>query len=332
MRQFAEAGDLSGLIRDALGAGSRVAAVERLRGGTRKGVYRVRLDGTPLASVIVYSWSDEENFWPGTQAAPPADVLAASSGLDPFLAAHQCLDALGVRVPRLLLADRTRRRHPADVAVAEDITGGSLEELLAADPAAATGVLADLADMLDAMHRHHSPHYGKVHVLDEGDPPPDVPSEQRILDGALRDVEEAGKRDPRIAAAAPALEDRLHELAQRVRPRSEFGLIHGELGPDHVLIDDEDRPVLIDIEGLKHFDVEWEHVYLRLRFADRYTALARPGLDPRRLDLYALAMHLSNVAGPLRLLDGDFPDRDGMRAIVEHNLKSALALLPPEAR
>ncbi|MEU3656636.1 hypothetical protein AB0E67_28265 [Streptomyces sp. NPDC032161] len=111
--------------------------------------------------------------------------------------------------------------------------------------------------------------------------------------------------------------------------RAEYGLIHGELGPDHVLVDADGQPVLIDIGGLMYFDVEWEHVFLRLRFGEWYTALARPGLDPQRLDLSMLAMRLSLVAGPLRLLDGDFPDRALMRGIVEHNLEEALALLPP---
>ncbi|MFE0537816.1 hypothetical protein ACFW20_27690 [Streptomyces nigra] len=87
-------------------------------------------------------------------------------------------------------------------------------------------------------------------------------------------------------------------------------------------------PVLIDIEGLMYFDVEWEHVFLRLRFGERYPALARPGLDPNRLDLYALATHLSLVAGPLRLLDGDFPHREVMRGVADHNAGAALALLP----
>ncbi|MEV6399418.1 hypothetical protein AB0M39_32300 [Streptomyces sp. NPDC051907] len=111
-------------------------------------------------------------------------------------------------------------------------------------------------------------------------------------------------------------------------PRAEYGLIHGELGPDHVLVDADGRAVLIDIEQTMHFDVEWEHVFLRLRFGDRYAALAQSGLDPQRLDLYLLAMRLSLVAGPLRLLDGDFPDRDFAQGIAEHNLQQALALLP----
>ncbi|MYU54444.1 MULTISPECIES: phosphotransferase family protein [Streptomyces] len=328
MRQFTDIQDLSGLVRDALGAGCRVVAVDRLRGGSKKGVYRVRLEGTHTSSVIVYSWAAAENFWPGAREADPADPFAPASGLVPFLAAQRCLDDVGARVPRVLLADDSRRRYPADVAVVEDVSGGTLEALLATDPARAAGALGDLARMLEVMHRHRARHYGKVDLLDRGGSASEVPCERRVLDRALRDLDEAAGREDRIARADAAFRDRLRELADRVSPRTEYGLIHGELGPDHVLVDADGHPVLIDIEDLMYFDVEWEHVFLQLRFGERYTALARPGLDPRRLDLYMLAMRLSLVAGPLRLLDGDFPDRASMRGIAEHNMNEALALLP----
>ena len=51
------------------------------------------------------------------------------------------------------------------------------------------------------------------------------------------------------------------------------------------------------------------------------------GLDPDRLALFMLAQRLFLVAGPMRLLGGDFPDRAFMRGIIEHNLSEALALL-----
>jgi hypothetical protein len=53
--------------------------------------------------------------------------------------------------------------------------------------------------------------------------------------------------------------------------------LHGELGPDHVLIDDRGQPALIDIEGLMFFDIEWEHAYLQLRFGDHYQRLSTRG-------------------------------------------------------
>lgn len=73
--------------------------------------------------------------------------------------------------------------------------------------------------------------------------------------------------------------------------------------------------------------MEWEHVFLRIRFGPRYDALRVPGLDEARLRLYRLAMHLSLVAGPLRLLDGDFPRPGPMRAIAESNLLCVLDLV-----
>jgi hypothetical protein len=55
--------------------------------------------------------------------------------------------------------------------------------------------------------------------------------------------------------------------------------------------------------------------------------LRESDLDEDRLRLYRLATHLSLVAGPLRLLDGDFPHPEPMRAIAEHNLRQTLSLL-----
>ena len=100
-----------------------------------------------------------------------------------------------------------------------------------------------------------------------------------------------------------------------MRPRASYGLIHGELGPDHVSLDDRGQPVVVDIEGAMYFDVEWEHAFLRLRFGRDYEWLRVSGLDQHRLSLYALALDLSLIEGPLRLLDGDYPDREEMLAI-----------------
>ncbi|WP_328432060.1 phosphotransferase [Streptomyces sp. NBC_00453] len=229
--------------------------------------------------------------------------------------------------PRLLYSDATHTRLPADAAVVEDVTGGSLEQALERHPNAARASLDLLSAQLGELHAQVGPTFGKVALVDNGGTPAAGSCEQHVTEGALRALDEIVVRDPRAAAAREQLTDTVRALSAAVRPRTRHVLIHGELGPDHVLLTPDGRPALIDIEGLLYFDVEWEHVFLRIRFHEHYETLRTPDLDEDRLRLYHLAMRLSLVAGPLRLLDGDFPDRAAFRAIAEHNLVQALRLV-----
>jgi hypothetical protein len=209
----------------------------------------------------------------------------------------------------------------------EDLPGDSLEDALTRDAESAPAAMERLADLLGTLHAHTGPGFGKVALVDNGGSSYGTSCEQRVTEGALRDIGEIAVREPRAAAVREELDGTVRALAAAVRPRSRHTLSHGELGPDHVLLTPDGQPALIDIEGLLYFDVEWEHVFLRIRFGPRYDALRVPGLDEDRLRLYRLAMHLSLVAGPLRLLDGDFPRSGPMRAIAESNLLCALELV-----
>ncbi len=324
MRTFVEAADLSAVVPAAFGTGAELCDVTRLRGGTTKGVYRLTLADARTA--ILYVWDPAENFWPAPSPESGTELFDAGSGLASFTRAQQRLTALGVRVPSAIVLDGSRRLLPADIALVEDVRGGTLEALIERDAAAARAPLARLGEALRAMHAHTAPHPGS-----DGDRPSPGDDgrgcDQIILTRSLQHLRDAAARDARIAAAEDRLRYALRELAARIVPRASHGLIHGELGPDHVLIDDAGEPVLIDIEGTMFFDVEWEHVFLELRFRERYELLRVPGLDPDRLEFYRLAMHLSLVEGPLRLLDGDFPHRDGMLQIAEWNVGFALECL-----
>ncbi|MEV0635235.1 phosphotransferase [Streptomyces sp. NPDC050619] len=316
--------DLAPLARAATGPHRTLAAVTRIRGGSKKGVYRMAFDDDTTA--VAYVWSADEDYW---DAGPsdPRDPFSHGTGLDLLTAAHDRLTVVGVRTPRLLYADATHTHLPADAAVMEDVTGGSLEEALERDPVAGRASLERLAAQLAVLHAHEGPAFGKVALVDNGGVSSASSCEQRVTDGALRSIAEAAPRDARISAAKEDLEATIRELAAAVGPRTRYSLIHGELGPDHVLLDADGNPVLIDVEGLLYFDVEFEHVFLRLRFGAHYDVLRAPDLDEDRLRLYRLAMHLGLVSGPLRLLDGDFPDPEPMRAIAEHNLRKALELV-----
>lgn len=313
-----------GILRAAGLGGGPVTDVTRLRGGSKKGVYRLsRGDGF---SAVLYVWSTAEDYWPAEPGGDETGPFAHASGIGLFEASARHLQRAGVRVPRTYLLDRSRALYPADIVLAEDVRGGTLEELLEADPRAAEPVMERLGDMLAAMWRQRSDRIGKVaEVASAASVAVGLSCERIVLDRALRQLAGAGDRVPSVAAARPRLEDRLRALAAAVTPRAGYSLIHGELGPDHVFIDDQGQPVVIDIEGAMYFDVEWEHVFLRLRFGDRYGRLALSGLDQRRMDLYGLALDLSLIEGPLRLLDGGFPDRDFMLSIAGWAVERVLA-------
>ncbi|MER7479111.1 phosphotransferase [Streptomyces sp. NPDC126510] len=318
---------LAGAARAALGGGRRLKTVERLTGGSKKGVYRLTMDDATTA--VAYIWEASENYWPtGEGDDDLTNPFSPGSGLDLFEAAHVRLESVGLRVPELHLTDREGTHYPADLAILEDFPGENLLDLLRSDPHTAEPTLARLADAVAAMGRRHGPRFGKVGLIDAGGASRATSCERAALDFGLYCLAEAASRDKRIAGARDRLEERLRELAAAVRPRAEYAVVHGELGLDHVLVDRDGNPVLIDIEDLMYFDVEWEHVFLRLRHPDGHARrLAVPGLDEERLALYTLVQRLSLTAGPLRLLEGDFPDRAFMRAIAEHHGNEALALV-----
>lgn len=314
------------VARATFGGRRGIVRAERLRGGTRKGVYRLTLDDA--TTCVAYVWRAEEDFWrPVTTGTVPADrVGAGGSGIDLFETAHAELARCGVRVPEIIHLCRGERSTGGDAAIVADVTGGMLEALSVRDPAWAGRVLDRLAVALAALHRHRRAWPGRPGIA--APPAADPAMSTAALDRALTDLAESASRVPRIAAVQRHLADALRSRFAVLTPRHEFGLIHGELGPDHVLVDDADRPVLIDIEDVRFADVEREHAFLEIRFGVDYRRLAGDVvLDHDRLRFYRLALYLSLVAGPLRLLDGDFPDRAGMRAIVAQNIGRAVAEL-----
>lgn len=298
-------------VRD-LVTGRRVVGLDRLTGGTKKGVYRLGLDdGT---TVVLYVWADAENYWPPAPTVPD-DPFTDASGPDLFAVNHAALTAAGVRVPRLLHLGE-------DIALVEDVGGVKLEALIERDPAAAVRPLALLGEALRRMHTTISPAYGRLAALSRQRRTEDV-----VVDRALAHLDAVAARDARLASARGRIAAHVLELRSAVPDRSAYGMVHGELGPDHVLVTADGEPALIDIEGLTYFDVEWEHAWLQMRFGEAYRQWDPVELDPGRLELYRYAQVLSLIEGPLRIAGTDFPDRQWMLDLAEWNITKALAVL-----
>jgi hypothetical protein len=329
-RAFLQRSDLTGLLREYRPA-ARLAGLERLAGSSKKGVYRLTFDDS--ATAIVYCWSAEENYWPAGPSIDD-DPFAGASGPDQLAAADAALTAAGVRTPTIYAWDTSRALIEADLALVEDVRGGSLERLIDADPSSAVRPIRQLGEVLRSMSRHHGPRYGKVALAGHDAVAPQQPPEDVVLGRALLHLDAAADRVSRLACARTAIAQMLAARRAAIGPRTEFGLVHGELGPDHVLLDDDGLPVLIDIEGLTFFDVEWEHAFLRLRFnPERYSLLGLPEPDEARVSFYVLAQRISLIEGPLRIADTDYPDREWMLDLAEYQTGRVLEeLSAPEPR
>ncbi|WP_327588644.1 phosphotransferase [Nonomuraea sp. NBC_00507] len=321
-RAFLQPDDVRDLVAEQLGAGRRLTALDRLTGGSKKGVYRLGLDDQ--TTVILYVWAAGENYWPPSPAVPD-DPFTDASGAELFAVNHAALAAAGVRTPRLLMLDRGSRYLDADVALVEDVGAVKLEALMEDDPAAAAMPLSRLGDALRRMHTTLGPTYGKLAAINRGEASQARRTEDIIVDRALGHLDAVATRDARVEEAHDQIAGHVRHLRGAVTARETYGLVHGELGPDHVLITPAGEPVMIDFEGLTYFDVEWEHAWLQMRFGEAYPVLRPVDLDPHRLELYRYAHVLSLIEGPLRIADTDFPDRQWMLNLAEWNITKALA-------
>ncbi|MEV4618908.1 phosphotransferase [Asanoa sp. NPDC049573] len=312
VRTFLRADDLRDVVADQ--TARRLSTLTRLAGGTKKGVYRLTLDdGT---SLIAYVWAEAENYWPPA-ATVPDDPFTDANGPDLFAANHAALSAAGVRVPGLIFFDRSRRHLDADLALVEDAGSTKLEDRLDAEDAP----LAELGAAIRRMHTTFGPHYGKLAAIGSQA----RRTEDIIRDRALTDLDAAAERDSRLAAARDRIVTHVDALWAAVRPRQTYALVHGELGPDHVLVTEANEPVLIDFEGLAYFDIEWDHAWIQMRFGDHYRRLDPVDCDPERLEFYRYAQVLSLIEGPLRIASTDFPDRQWMLDLAEWNIAKAFA-------
>lgn len=222
--------------------------------------------------------------------------------------------------------DTSKLECPADVAIVEDIQGGTLEEHWHRHPEDAVRITSELGGVLSVMHARRNRQYGKLASVDK-QTAQHVRCEHLALGRALGHLDHAARHIGRLRDRRKELEQVLHSMASAIRMRSDYRLIHSELGPDHVLVDAHGHPVVIDIDGLMFFDVEWEHAFLEIRFGERYQHLRQDDLDDARCLFYKLCLHLSLCSGPLHVLEGDFPDRELMMGIVEGNASNALAFV-----
>lgn len=315
-----DAAVLQEYVKKVFGNSYSVTKFSKLEGGAQKVVYK--LDCTGGFSCILYVWDLTMNYF--REEIITDQMHAQSYGSEYFEKNNRYLIEHSIRTPLLYDMNRNRDQYDFDYALVEYIAGDAAEAYFEhSDPGVKEHIFQQIGEMVRTMHRGESVTYGKP---DQGQ----SVSVQKAchlnqLYNGIAQLSYAAEYHEVISKNQGKLLDKLYELESRITPRRRYGFIHGELGPNHIMVTGERlEPCLIDIEGAEFYDIEHEHSFLEMRFGGFYRYLKNEQLDENRMRFYKFHHHLSLVSGGLKLLQRGYPDQQLARAILDCHTEYAL--------
>ncbi|MNB96342.1 Phosphotransferase enzyme family protein [compost metagenome] len=310
---------LQNYVSEVLGSSYTVSGVSRMHGGAQKVVYKI--DCTNGFSSVLYVWDLSMNFF--QQEIEQNTLGAGSYGSGLFASGNRFLKEHSIRTPALYNLNNDRTDYTFDYALVEYIDGQKAEAYFShPDPEVKEQVLRQVGALVTAMHGIKRDTFGAPEQPDRGH---NTGQCHLVLqDNAKLQLAYAVQYIDLINTNKEKLLDKLVELAARISPRTEYGLIHDELGPDHLLVNERLEPYLIDIEGVRFFDIEHEHSFLEFRFGEYYRYLQNDSLDPDRMRFYRFHHHIALISAGLKLLHRGYPDQHFSRNLSRYHTELAM--------
>ncbi len=312
--------DLQDYISRVFGSSYFVARVSRMHGGAQKVVYKIECSNG--FSCVLYVWDLSMNYFKEEKANE--DINEQSYGSHLFELNNRYLTQHGIQTPALYDLNKAKDRYSFDYALVEYIDGRMAETYFHhPDSRVQDKVFQRVGEMLTAMHTNERHVFGKANANESS------MSECHLLqmENAKVQLAYASQHIEKIRSNQSKLLDKLYELESKIQPRQQYGFIHGELGPDHVMVNDKLEPFLIDIEGAMYYDIEHEHSFLQMRFGDFYRYLKNDALDHDRLLFYQFHHHVSLTSGGLKLLHRGFPDQQFAQGLADYQSERALRFI-----
>ena len=109
--------------------------------------------------------------------------------------------------------------------------------------------------------------------------------------------------------------EKASKLVKKLSKSSEYTFIHGELGPNHVIVDKNNNAFLIDIEGAKFCDVEEENSFLRIRFNNTLEEVTDEVNEGKML-FYHITHCFGNLRGAIELKAKGYYDMDDLNGMI----------------
>ncbi len=312
--------DLEDYVKKVFGNSYSIENVTKMQGGAQKVVYKI--DCKNDFSCIMYVWDISKNYF--KEEIQKEAIHSRSYGGDLFQTNNKFFKEKGIPTPTLYNMNTERYRYPFDYALVEYIDGQKSDFYFnKADVRITSEIFRKIGNIVLEMHSYVRGTYGKVNQIGNRK----GKCHEMQIKNAKSDLIYISQHLDDIQVNHSQLLDKLYELEQIIEPRDQYGFIHGELGPDHILINKNLEPYFIDIEGAEFFDIEHEHSFLEFRFGKYYQYLKHDNLDPNRMLFYRFHHHISLTAGFLKLLHRGFPNQQLAIDVINHHSRKALSFI-----
>lgn len=178
--------------------------------------------------------------------------MFCSSGAKLFQSNNELMRTHGVLTPELFYMNVSRCECDYEYAFVEHIDGHDMDYIMEKEPERLQEILESLRDSIDRLHGIKSEMAGQVGRM-QG---PDFNMISFELEGIRQNSSYLQEYDKEYANVYIQVEEKAKEYAIKLTKRKEYTFIHGELGPNHMIVDKDNNAYLIDIEGAKYYDVD----------------------------------------------------------------------------
>jgi hypothetical protein len=211
-------------------------------------------------------------------------------GFEYFMYNTKLLTGIGIRVPEIIDSGHYSPED-YDYALVECFKGISFDEYIKSG-GKTDAYAEELVDLMNTMALYKRSYCGSTLET----MPYDISAQQIAYNFYNGELNIASGIDSDVAA----IKDRISDLMKRKMSgtaeakRQDYCLIHGELTPPHVFILDTGNIGIIDIEGIKYFDPEYDWAVINFMYGN---AIHLPeNIDMKKLEFYKICLNVGYMS------------------------------------
>lgn len=280
--------------------------MERMLGGAQKYTYLAKC--TNGFAFVIYQWGEDTTYFEDNGDS----AMFCSSSAELFQKNNDLMRTHGVLTPKLFYMDRSRSTCDYDYAFVEYIDGHDMDYIMENEPDRLQKVIESLNKNIDKLHSIKNEVAGQIGRMQTSDF--DILSYE--LEGMRANSSYLQENDKDYAKMYLQVVEKAAACVEKLEKRKEYTFTHGELGPNHVIVDKDDNAYLIDIEGAKYYDVEQELSFLDMRFDKKIRTVDNEDNETRML-FYLIGHCLSNMRGAIELKQKGYYDMDDVNGMID---------------